>query len=100
MTDPEQHEEQYIVNVCRKYRTELKGYEDSCRMLSSRLHNLSVGSLHGLSVGAEGLNDTYNIHEAKSQMNLAYRHLEDARMRLGKVIQYGENQGKSCCDTD
>ena len=26
-------------------------------------------------------------HEAKANITLAYRHLEDARMRLGKVIQ-------------
>lgn len=26
-------------------------------------------------------------HEAKANITIAYRHLEDARMRLGKVIQ-------------
>lgn len=28
--------------------------------------------------------------EMLAQVTLAFRHLEDARMRLGKVIQYGE----------
>ena len=31
--------------------------------------------------------DPASIDEARANMKLAYRHLEDARMRLGKVIQ-------------
>lgn len=38
--------------------------------------------------------------ETKAQAMLAVRHLEDARMRLGKVIQYGIGGGVSCWDSD
>jgi hypothetical protein len=38
--------------------------------------------------------------EAAEQAMLAVRHLEDARMRLGKVIQYTEGGGVSCWDSD
>lgn len=34
--------------------------------------------------------------EQMANVTLAYRHLEDAKMRLGKVIQYVE--GRSCYD--
>ncbi len=36
-----------------------------------------------------------DAHEAHANVTLAYRHLEDARMRLGKVIQSLEG-GNSC----
>ena len=36
--------------------------------------------------------------EARAQTMLAVRHLEDARMRLGKVLQYGCGNGESCYD--
>ena len=36
--------------------------------------------------------------EAASQAMLAVRHLEDARMRIGKVIQHGVNGGVSIYD--
>ena len=38
--------------------------------------------------------------EAAAQAMLAVRHLEDARMRLGKVIQYTAGNGVSCWDSD
>lgn len=38
--------------------------------------------------------------EEKAQAMLAVRHLEDARMRLGKVIQHGSGGGVSCWDSD
>ena len=39
-----------------------------------------------------------NLHEVNANLTLAYRHLEDARMRLGKVIQHCEG-GESGYDT-
>lgn len=36
----------------------------------------------------------HDIGEVKANIMLAYRHIEDARMRLGKVIQ-AEDGGKS-----
>lgn len=38
-----------------------------------------------------------DIGESKANIMLAYRHLEDAAMRLGKVIQ-AQNGGKSVYD--
>ncbi len=38
--------------------------------------------------------------EAAAQAMLAVRHLEDARMRMGKVIQYAVGGGVSCWDSD
>jgi hypothetical protein len=37
--------------------------------------------------------------EAAAQAMLAVRHLEDARMRLGKVIQHAVGGGVSCFDS-
>ena len=37
--------------------------------------------------------------EAAAQAMLAVRHLEDARMRLGKVIQHTAGGGVSCWDS-
>jgi len=37
--------------------------------------------------------------EAHAQAWLAVRHIEDARMRLGKVIQYAVGGGVSCWDS-
>ncbi len=38
--------------------------------------------------------------EAAAQAMLAVRHFEDARMRLGKVIQHTAGGGVSCWDSD
>jgi hypothetical protein len=42
----------------------------------------------------------YVSGEAAAQAMLAVRHLEDARMRLGKVIQHTAGGGVSCWDSD
>jgi hypothetical protein len=48
---------------------------------------------HPTILGAE----TESYGEMLANVTLAFRHLEDARMRLGKVIQASED-GKSCYD--
>lgn len=71
--------------LCEQYRKECKGIEISARALMD--------------------NDTFrneqafpNQHsEMKANVMLAVRHLEDARMRFGKVIQY-MGDGISCFD--
>jgi len=45
-----------------------------------------------------GLPDGVEFQEVNAQLMLAVRHLEDARMRLGKAIQYGCDAGQSCYD--
>jgi len=59
--------------LCNSLRRQLEGIEHSIRSLS---RNLPPG-------------------ERRDQVVLAFRHVEDARMRLGKVIQHGSGGGKS-----
>lgn len=51
----------------------------------------------------KGLRGLWTIHrldvEATAQVTLAFRHVEDARMRLGKVIQHSVGGGVSCFDS-
>lgn len=44
--------------------------------------------------GMQGREASVDVGEMKANIMLAYRHLEDARMRLGKVIQ-AEDGGRS-----
>lgn len=43
------------------------------------------------------INHACDINETRANLTLAYRHLEDARMRLGKAIQAIDG-GVSCYD--
>ena len=62
----------FIKGICDSHRKELKSIEDDVRKF--------VADPNGLPTA-----------EAKAQAMLAVRHLEDARMRLGKVIQYSDD---------
>jgi hypothetical protein len=64
-------------------RADLKYYEEGARALRDRLPADLDPALRG---------------EAIAQSMLAARHLEDARMRLGKVLQYGVQGGVSKYD--
>jgi hypothetical protein len=71
--------------ACNALRVEFKGAEKSVRGLldHSRFNaEQAFSGQHG---------------EMKANLMLAVRHLEDARMRLGKAIQYAGN-GVSCYD--
>ena len=48
---------------------------------------------HEVFDGEQGFSDSHR--EMKANTMLTVRHLEDARMRLGKCVQYSENDGKS-----
>ena len=60
-----------VKTVCDSHRKYLKTIEDDVRKMVADPDCLPTA-------------------EAKAQAMLAVRHLEDARMRLGKVIQYSD----------
>lgn len=68
-------EEPSLEERCRDFRIQIKDIGDNVKWLMG--DHLFVGSqLHP------------NQHsEMKANIMLAYRHLEDARMRIGKVLQ-------------
>lgn len=68
-----------IEHACNGVRAELLEHEKYVRSLVGR------GPVTG---------------EAAAQAMLAVRHLEDARMRLGKVIQHAIGGGVSCWDSE
>jgi hypothetical protein len=74
-----------LEDALRRIRYSLKGLEIQVRCIVN--HSLSV------------IPDNFYGHrgEQRSQAILAVRHIEDARMRLGKVIQYN-GDGTSCYD--
>lgn len=67
-----------LEGVCNGLRASLLTAEQLCRAL------VSERKVNG---------------EAAAQAMLAVRHLEDARMRLGKVIQHTVGGGVSCFDS-
>ena len=67
-----------FTETCKALRGEIKGTEDLARSLRDE-------APHGCS------------NEVPANVTLAIRHLEDARMRLGKAIQYA-GDGVSCYD--
>jgi hypothetical protein len=71
--------DQLLEDACNSFRADLLDTEKVVRSMVSNRH------LSG---------------EAAAQAMLAVRHLEDARMRLGKVIQYTAGNGVSCWDSD
>ena len=69
-------EEENMKEICEQYRSECKEIEKKSRSLME--HDTFKGEQSYL-----------NQHsEMKANIMLAVRHLEDARMRFGKVIQY------------
>ncbi len=68
--------EQEFKNICNMARRELKDQEVRLRALLADdiyLGEQKYGNQHG---------------EMKAQTMLAVRHIEDARMRVGKILQY------------
>lgn len=57
----------------------------------------AVNALHKHSTFSDEQSSAGQHSEMHANITLAYRHLEDARMRLGKVIQANEG-GVSCYD--
>ena len=75
--------EEEIKDVCFNIRKEIELLKGQVRLLKN----------HGdVSFGSKC--DPEQIGEMKSNIVLTYRHLEDARMRLGKVVQASDG-GKS-----
>lgn len=70
-----------IVELAEEFREELKHIEEEVRRYAKS----------AIKQAGEPL---YDVGECIAQATLALRHIEDARMRMGKVIQYAET-GKS-----
>lgn len=69
--------------ACNELRNECLKVEHSVRNLTAEVGGLPEGSEH---------------QEVNADLMLCVRHLEDARMRLGKAIQYGCEDGVSRFD--
>lgn len=64
-----------------------------CSMYRQKVKHLADGVKSMMNISSKG----EDAGEQKANIMLAYRHLEDARMRLGKVIQAYEG-GESIYD--
>ena len=71
---PDEHVERTIKDDCFDARKELEGLK--VEVIELMDHDVFKSVLPSNKVG-----------EMKANIMLAYRHLEDARMRLGKVVQ-------------
>ncbi len=71
-----------VEQICNELRSEIGQVEKQVRLLTKEQMGAPNAELAG---------------EMKANLMLAVRHLEDARMRLGKVIQ-AKNGGVSCYD--
>ena len=70
-------------------KTDARDFKDRVLKMRSTLEGLK-SSVHGLkrhNVFENRLNPDEDHGEMKANIMLTFRHLEDARMRLGKVIQ-------------
>lgn len=74
---------------------EIKGVKEIAMILREEIQTLAddVGDLFNNENHMDGADE----QEAEENIMLVYRHLEDAKMRLGKVIQ-AEDGGVSCYD--
>jgi hypothetical protein len=61
-----------LKELCDRLRAELLGIETQVRAIK----------------GGEDVKKSHDVGEAIAQSMLAVRHIEDARMRLGKVLQH------------
>lgn len=68
-----------LVGECNMVRGAIKDLEKTCRALKDKI----VADSRGREDAFPG-----QASEMLGQITLAFRHLEDARMRVGKVIQY------------
>ena len=72
-------EEMTVKELADELRADLKKIEDRTRLLMQ----------HGVYQGEQAFPNQHG--EMKAQTMLAVRHIEDARMRLGKVCQYADD---------
>jgi len=84
------------VNCNKTMEQTIKDKANDLRAEVLKLGN-EVNALHKHSTFSNEQSSTGQHSEMHANLTLAYRHLEDARMRLGKVIQASEG-GVSCYD--
>lgn len=70
---------QSIIQEAEEMRAILKDIETKGREIMHRHRD------------AAGINDSWDEWEVRASSMIALRHIEDARMRYGKVIQYAGN---------
>ena len=72
-----------------------QNYKDIVFDLRNKLLDieLAVRALPSRIAGGIGGDEKIDWHEVIDQAKLALRHVEDARMRLGKVLQHGRGVG-------
>lgn len=73
------------------------GFKARCDLLRQVCQNAEQKT-RDLTPDVSDLPDDVQFQEVNAQLMLAVRHLEDARMRLGKAIQYACEDGVSCYD--
>jgi len=73
-----------------------QGFVTACNVLREDCQFLERG-VRSMTPAVSDLPDA-EIPETNAHRMLAVRHLEDARMRLGKAIQYAAGGGVSCYD--
>ena len=56
------------------------------------------GNVRGMTPRVSSLPQGVQFQEVNANLMLAVRHMEDARMRLGKAIQWACEDGVSCFD--
>lgn len=85
--------EENLIEQCKRLRKEL----DEFTPLIRGLHNSrNLAKIPNQMYDDPGYAEHANmLDEARANIELALRHLEDCRMRLGKVIQAMDG-GKSC----
>lgn len=80
----------YIKFECNAVRAEIT-------LLSKRLLKLREDPVMNKSPGAPEPGPDPDVNEMHANLMLAFRHLEDARMRIGKIIQ-AQGGGQSIYD--
>lgn len=73
--------------LCSNYRSDIKDIGECVKELL----------IHGELVGEQSEEGQLRDDEMEANIMLAYRHLEDARMRVGKILQ-AKNGGVSILD--
>ena len=74
-------------------------FKEECFRLRGMIEELKKSAIAVKSDAVDGvfdMSDCVDRHEVLANLQLAYRHLEDARMRVGKAVQAYD--GKDCLE--
>jgi hypothetical protein len=68
-------------------KQECNDLRDRIKQIGAEVKNLQQHDFFTVEGGSVGYHPEPDLGEMRANIQLAYRHLEDARMRLGKTIQ-------------